>query len=464
MISMMIANWRTKMQIKMKPKTGLFLLTLLFLSTIPLTAEALEVKICVPNCVADLSPAIFGPGAPSTVSGVTTTPVTIPSTAIPNPIKGFTIVAKVTAQQSGTLQKIVFNPTTLTAPSGCTVTAPCPIQIIATSETSSACVPGTDQPGCDFPVRKPTGGYPAGVFMAGAFTGTMATGTGNGDTISMTAEASGLSDATPGLAINSDVINATPGAGTGDAVVSLPSGCTGTATCKFTATSLVKSFNSQITETVQQQCDAGLTNCLTRLKTRVDISFKNTSATNVHKVTLPAGHVHVNPKTPENPNNPIDVLVENTYRTFASINWDRLFVHNKEFTLNGRFTLDDNSPGLREDEEVHLLINNLDKTLNFELIMPSLKIALGGAQFTFTGNAVGHVGGADDVTLSVAAQFKRDDINPKKWTFDATIKGINLKQKVSTTLPGNSVLLRLVGGDGGGDTGQNNVVATIANN
>ena len=32
------------------PKIGLFLLTLLFLSAIPLTAEALEVKFCVPSC------------------------------------------------------------------------------------------------------------------------------------------------------------------------------------------------------------------------------------------------------------------------------------------------------------------------------------------------------------------------------------------------------------------------------
>ncbi len=124
----------------------------------------------------------------------------------------------------------------------------------------------------DFILDKPTNvGYPAGVYMAGSFTGTQAASP-NGDTISMTAEASGLKAAAGARAVGiipgvpaisdsdrvaQDVINATPGAGTGDVLVSLPSSCTGTSTCKFTATSLTKSFNTQITETVQHKCDTG---------------------------------------------------------------------------------------------------------------------------------------------------------------------------------------------------------------
>ena len=37
------------------PKIGLFLMTLPLLSAIPLTAEALEVRFCVPTCAADPS-------------------------------------------------------------------------------------------------------------------------------------------------------------------------------------------------------------------------------------------------------------------------------------------------------------------------------------------------------------------------------------------------------------------------
>ena len=97
------------------------------------------------------------------------------------------------AQQSGTLQKITFNPTAITAnaTTDCNTSAtnPCRLEIIATSHVA------------DFPTAKPTGGYPAGVFMAGFFTGTQpSTGTNYpspgpqslGDSISMTAQASGL--------------------------------------------------------------------------------------------------------------------------------------------------------------------------------------------------------------------------------------------------------------------------------
>ena len=47
------------------PKISLFLLTLLFLSALSLTAEALDVKFCVPFCTgtgSDASPAIKGAG------------------------------------------------------------------------------------------------------------------------------------------------------------------------------------------------------------------------------------------------------------------------------------------------------------------------------------------------------------------------------------------------------------------
>ena len=52
--------------------------------------------------------------------------------------KGFTISGTVTSLQSGTLQKITFNPTAIatTATAGCNTTAtnPCRIEITATSQ------------------------------------------------------------------------------------------------------------------------------------------------------------------------------------------------------------------------------------------------------------------------------------------------------------------------------------------
>ena len=143
----------------------------------------------------DGSPVTRGPGTPSTVSGVTTTRVAIASF-----VKGpFTISGTVTSQQSGTLQKITFSPTTITANAnaGCNTTAtnPCRIEVIGTSHWS------------DFPLAKTTNvGYPAGVYMAGSFTGTQAASP-NGDTISMTAEASGLkatAGTSPGTISDSD--------------------------------------------------------------------------------------------------------------------------------------------------------------------------------------------------------------------------------------------------------------------
>ena len=200
------------------PNISLFLITLLFLSAVPLSVEALEVRFCVPDCASDASTTTNTKGPGTTAPGTTrTTTLTIPSFTY----KGFTISGTVTASQSGTLQKITFSPTTLTATAtaGCTTTNPCRMEVVATTHWT------------DFILDKPTNvGYPAGVYMAGSFTGTQAASP-NGDTISMTAEASGLKAAAGARAVGiipgvpaisdsdrvaQDVINATPGAGTGD--------------------------------------------------------------------------------------------------------------------------------------------------------------------------------------------------------------------------------------------------------
>src|SRR4051794_13552592 len=79
----------------------------------PISAHALVIQICTPDC--SIPPeqqitvsSVASQTAKDPVTGVTTT--TVPIAAF---VYGpFTISATVTAQQSGTLQKISFNPTT----------------------------------------------------------------------------------------------------------------------------------------------------------------------------------------------------------------------------------------------------------------------------------------------------------------------------------------------------------------
>src|SRR5919197_2540923 len=210
------------------PIIGLFLFTAVL--SVPHSAQALQVQICTPNCST--------PGATTTsVSSATvatqdSTGSWVNSVPIASfPFGVFTITATVTSTQSDTLQKITFNPTTIKANSGCSTTAPCTIEIVATSDTT------------DFPVAKPVGGYPAGVFMLGSFTGPQAVG--NGDTISLTGASSGLTTSTSDVArsvVNTDVVNAMPGTDPGNTGNSLPSPCTGNPTCVFMATTLKKGF------------------------------------------------------------------------------------------------------------------------------------------------------------------------------------------------------------------------------
>jgi len=396
MLPMMFTERRTKMR---WPKIGLFLLALLFLPAIPLTVEALEVRFCVPDCATDLTPQIRGPGTPSTVSNVTTTTVTIASFIY----KGFTISGRAVSQQSGTLQKITFNPTAITAntTSLCNTLAtnPCRLEIIATSAAA------------DFPALKPTGGYPAGLFMAGFFTGTEPAHTSppnpNGDTVSMTGDSSGLSSDSA-TAINSDVINATPGAGTGDTLVSLPSSCTGSPACKFIATSALKSFNTQISETVQQRCQGTATTCRTRLRARVSINIKRAG----NRLNLPAGAVTVDSEAAGT--NTVDLLIAETLPPFENLNVNalRVFGNIKTFELDGGFTLDTGSGIDPANEEVYLKVGQFGMT-----IPPGkFKRFLEGKLFAFIGNVDG---------LNVAATFKRGT-NPLKWTFAVGVVGVNL--------------------------------------
>jgi hypothetical protein len=239
------------------PKTCSFLL--IFLPLVPFSARALEVKFCVPSCAAEGATIVtVGPGTRWTEYGVHFTKVEIGLV-----ISGFTITATVTGEQSGTMQNIIFNPTTIatSTTSACNTTAtnPCRLEIIATSEP------------LDFPYRMPPGAYPRGVFMSGIFTNTQLPEP-DGDTISMTGEHSGLS--ANNVPLGNAIINGIPGTGVDDTPVSLPSSCAGSPTCKFMASEAYFGFYDTIEETVQHICDVGASECLGRCRRTVNVEIK----------------------------------------------------------------------------------------------------------------------------------------------------------------------------------------------
>lgn len=410
-------------------KNGLVLLTL---AAMPLSAHALKVEVCVPTCALDPSPrTLFSDAATHTVTdfvaGLSTT--TFPLVEPANPgapiVHGpFTISGTVTAEQSGTLQKIVFNPTTITANSSCTTTNQCRLQIIATSD------------GVDFPFAKPVGGYPAGVFMAGSFSNTaqprhQSPPNPNGDTISMTGEASGLGF--EGEALGNSVINPTPGTSVGDTPTTLPAFCSGTEGCKFTATSSVRSFNEQMQETVQQVCPDSEP-CLTRLKTTVNVNMKRPG-----NVTLPAGTVTVTPTNDPNGNpiNQLEVLLAENLPPLGSFVAQRLLVGRQAFALTARLKLGSGATINPPAEELYFRVGNFNMTIGPN----KFRRFLDGKLFTFFGK----VDGKD-----VAASLVRDFKDPTAWTFLVGVGGVALAELLPP-LPNQTPVDVSIGGDTGSD-------------
>lgn len=393
----------------------------------PLPASALEVTFCIPNCEAPTAIQTRSSSLQQTVrdatTGVTTTTFPIPTDVV---LPGFTISGTVTAQQSGTLQKITFNPTAITATGACNTTLnnPCRLQIVATSQEQ------------DFPDRKPVGGYPSGVYMAGVFTGVEPLhkfpADPNGDTISMTGEASGLSE--DGEPINNAVINATPGTSVGDTATSLPSACSGNPSCKFIATSGIRSFNTKMEETVQQVCAVEMSDCRTRLRTSMKVEIKRSG----NRVNLPGGMVTVTPPAQGEPQrNLLSTLQAETLPPLGSMMVQRLLVGSRDFALTAQFKLGQGASIDPVAEEVYLKVGDFTMT-----VLPrKFKRLLSGKLYTF----LGKIDGRD-----VAATFLRDNTDSTRWTFAVGVHGIDLRSLL-TTLPGEVPVDIAVGTDTGSD-------------
>jgi hypothetical protein len=394
-------------------KLGLSLLTFLSLAALPLPGQALVVRLCTPVCegpLGDTAPVVEGvnqftslPAQTSTsTDGVVTTALPLSAT-----YNGFIVSATVTSQQSGTLQRIVFNPSVITAPSsGCSLTAPCKFEIMATSQPT------------DFPILKPAGGFPAGAFMSGKFEGL-----GNGDTISATGESSGLSaNFTP---VSTDVINLTPATGGANVGTTLPNTCSGSLTCKFTSSAFRRGFWSELTETVQQECGtdpidgAPIATCLTRLKTKITLEIK----TNNNRVTLPFTHEKQNISAADEarfrqdgtipPTNPAKELIKTAIVPLGDLNVNNLFIGNNTFALTARLRLTSGAEIDPSVEETYFSIGNFSL-----LILPEkFKKLVQGRFFLFAGKVDG---------LDVLATFTRDKSDPALWAVVLGAHGVQL--------------------------------------
>lgn len=394
------------------PRIGFSLLTLLGLAALPLPAQALLIQFCIPVCEgpeADPRPMVFGPGTPvMDANGVTTNSIPLGTFTHTRDAVAFTITATVASQQSATLQKISFNPTSIAANSNstCSTTGPCRIEVLATSDH------------LDFPVPKPTGGYPAGAFMIGSFTGPQARSP-DGDSIASTGEASGtrlvrVTDADGTVRevlelVNTDVINATPGTDPGNTGASLPSSCTGKPTCKFVATSLRKAFSTQIEETVQQQCDANQDTCHTRLRTRLNIEIKTPG----NKISLPYDWVTAN-IDPDNPGvNPTQQLIAATVTSLGAFDVNSLVVGPQHFLIRANLALGEDADIDPVNEEVYIKVGAFSTS-----IMPGLfKRLQDGRVFTFHGQVDGR---------QVNVTFARDRRNQSLWEVIAAVYQVQL--------------------------------------
>ena len=383
------------------PKISFLLVAFAALSVPSLPASALDVLFCSPVCEgpdADPAPTPFGPGTAVTdpTTGVTTNSLAIATFTHTRGAKAFLITATVTAQQSATLQRITFNPTSITAVAGsaCSVTDPCRLEIVATSSPA------------DFPTPKLVGGYPAGAFMMGAFTGPQAA-TPNGDTIAATSEATGL--AADGAPVSTDVINSTPGTGPANVGTSLPSACTGTPGCKFIANALRKAFSTQINETVQQQCGVEETSCRTRLRTRVNVELKTPG----NRVTLPFDWVTTN-HDPENPQkNPTDELISTTLASAGTFEVNSLGVGPNHFLMKATMAIGSDASIDPATEEVYARVG----TFSLTILPGQFKRLQDGRLYSFNGKIEDR---------QVNATFARDRRNPSVWEVIFAVYGVQL--------------------------------------
>lgn len=403
MLVMLLTEWRTNMR---WPGIVSLLVVLVGMSGLPLTVSAFEVKFCVPSCAAvgAVITTRSEQGSPiENPIGVFTTTLDFTGANAVS-VSGFTITGKAVAQQSGTLQKITFTtPTKVTAPATTADCAswPCAIEIVATSAAD------------DFPLNKPTGGYPAGAVLSGYFLGPLNAYPGIGDSVSMTSEAGGLS--TDLLTVlNSDIINATPGGTASDSFTSLPRSCTGNPGCKFSVTSSSRSTSTSIQETVQQQCDSnspvdanGVRLCRTRLKSTLNLSF----VTPGDSFNAPLGMVTVDPPDAGQTVNPVALLVSETLPPFGKLSVDHLVVGANDFALNGIIQLDQGASISPVDEEVYLRIGN------FTMTIPEKSFNRQGPVLTFLGDVAG---------LKVAAAFDLKRRRPEVWGVAIAVHGVQL--------------------------------------
>ena len=347
-------------------KLTLAMLALLLLAILPKPAHALRVELCIPDCANPVQKQAYKSDSRTSVGGVTTTTFNL---ATIGSFGGFTFLptnsakpATIQAQQSGSVEVVIFDNVTVVAPSECSAGAPCQIRIIGSGGAAGGTPAVTSGGGLqinfdDFPNKKLPGGYPAGVNMSGFFTGSQASS--GGDSISVT----GMS--VSGIELNPDRLS-TSGTPFVDPInlanpgtqVSLPSDCSGQTGCVFTAFPVESSFFDYMSQTVQHKCPTSAA-CTPGYRLNVALAFK----TGGNRVSLPASGAHSNKHFVADLSNvttPIQFANFTGTGTFTLKNTGQ----GDSGDASATFTLSNDSNGqFCKDEEVWFRFRTSDRTL-----------------------------------------------------------------------------------------------------
>lgn len=365
----------------------------------------------------------LGPGSRTSDGTITITTVNITDQSV----GGFFITcslcpdpATVVAEQSGGLERITVNNTTIFSPDPCA--APCAIEIIATSDTEVM--------NRDFPNPKSPGGQPAGVIMSGFFLPGFSPTAPEGDAISVTGRAGGTN--TDGSPRGVEVINAVAGTGPGNTTTSLASECTGDPGCTFTATAFESSFSDQISETIQFKCPTS-NPCTPFLEVTTRVTF---AANPGDSVDLPVGAAQSRDGSAE-------PLREALVPAPGSLTVEKAVVKKlSEFAMTSKFILDQASNGINPPKEIVLF--KFGPSFSVAVPAGNCKPRKGGKIFVC---GVKLSGGG-----SFGSVFEKLDDAGTSWRFSAGALGANLTGTVNPVRVELNVVPVTAGGADGSAT------------
>ena len=224
--------------------------------------------------------------------------------------------------------------------------------------------------------------------------------------------------------VSTDVINLTPATGGANVGTTLPNTCSGNVGCKFTSSAFRRSFWTELSETVQQECGinsdgAPIQACLTQLRTKVTLEIK----TNSNRVTLPFAHEKHNISAADEAKfradgtipatNPVKELTKSAIVPVGDLDIGALLIGANNFALTAKMKLGEGGVIDPSAEETFISIGSF----SLLILNGKFKKLLQGKLFTFLGKVDG---------LDVAATFVRDPRDSKVWALVLGVHGVQL--------------------------------------